>query len=319
MSISKIFFNFISVCLIILSILSINKFTYFVSDFLFSPEAVVPKSISPYVKSYSLSFTKNANEFTPYSKNDLRDILFTAINRGYDKFTLYCPDEYSMCLDDFEELCSDANTLTHINNFVHPFNSFTKVTSSMNELGEINVIINYLYNEADIKKIDFAVDDLISELTSNLNTDRDNILAIHDYIINNTIYDVNVNNENTSPYQSSTAYGPLFEGFAICNGYTDLMAIFLNKLNIKNIKVATTPDEISYSTTGHIWNAVFIENTWLHIDLTWNDPISSDGTNYLFHDYFLISSSDLEELNSSEDTYLEEHNFNSYVYYELKN
>lgn len=74
--------------------------------------------------------------------------------------------------------------------------------------------------------------------------------------------------------------------YATCNGYTDLMAIFLTKIGFNNFKVATTPDEISYSTTGHIWNAVYLNDEWLHIDLTWDDPVSSDGKDYLFHTYF---------------------------------
>ena len=35
-------------------------------------------------------------------------------------------------------------------------------------------------------------------------------------------------------YKSNIAYGPLFENYAICSGYTDLMELFLEKLNIKD-------------------------------------------------------------------------------------
>ena len=56
----------------------------------------------------------------------------------------------------------------------------------------------------------------------------DQIKTMHDYIINHTKYDVDRNENGESKYLSYLAYGPLFEGYATCNGYTDLMAIFLS-------------------------------------------------------------------------------------------
>ena len=38
-------------------------------------------------------------------------------------------------------------------------------------------------------------------------------------------------------YKSEIAYGPLFEGYAVCGGYTDLMELFLEKMNIKSYKI----------------------------------------------------------------------------------
>ena len=143
------------------------------------------------------------------------------------------------------------------------------------------------------------------------------ILTIHDYIINNTKYDVTRNNEGNSIYKSYIAYGPLIEGYATCNGYTDAMALFLEKLNVPNFKVAMTPDENS-DTEGHVWNAVLIDNKWLHLDLTWDDPVSSDGTDYLQHKYFLITTNQLEEADTSGEVKVTEHQFKPTFYPELK-
>ena len=57
----------------------------------------------------------------------------------------------------------------------------------------------------------------------------------HNYIIENTTYDVERSDNGVINYKSDTAYGPLFEHQAICSGYTDLMAIFLDKFGIKNL------------------------------------------------------------------------------------
>ena len=97
---------------------------------------------------------------------------------------------------------------------------------------------------------------------------EEKIRAIHDYIINNTEYDVERNETGTSNYDSNTAYGALIQGKAICSGYADAMALFLARFNIPNYKIASGT---------HVWNAVYINNTWLHLDLTWDDPVSKKG------------------------------------------
>ncbi|MFI3260270.1 MAG: transglutaminase domain-containing protein [bacterium] len=308
------------VCIILVVIVYVNqsflvdKFTYYIEN----NSPVIPDEISDYYKDYSLSFAQNTDDFTPYSYQDLINILFSAINRGYDSFTFYCPDEYVLCRSDVEKLSADTTTITHVNNLVHPFNSFTTIMTSISELGEVNIGIDYLYDDNDVRLIDEAADQLLDELISRRDTDEEAILILHDYIINNTSYDISINKNEESPYKSSTAYGAMFEGYAICNGYTDLMAIFLNKLDIVNIKVATTQDEISYSNTGHVWNAVYLDDTWLHLDLTWDDPVSEDGSEYLFHTYYLLTTEEITELDNSSDVKYEEHNFNKVIYYELK-
>ena len=94
------------------------------------------------------------------------------------------------------------------------------------------------------------------------------------------------------------------------------MAIFLTKLGFDNYKIATTPDEISYSSTGHVWNAVKTNEGWRHIDLTWDDPVSKNNKDYLFHKYFLVTTKELEETDKGKTT-IEEHNFNKLIYLEF--
>ena len=80
------------------------------------------------------------------------------------------------------------------------------------------------------------------------------------------------------------------------------MELFLERMNIKSFKV---------SSENHIWNAVYINNNWKHLDLTWDDPVATDGKDYLEYNYFLI---DTDQLLTLEQT---EHNFNLKHYKEL--
>lgn len=79
------------------------------------------------------------------------------------------------------------------------------------------------------------------------------------------------------------------------------MKLFLDRLNIPNYKI---------SSENHIWNLVNVDNNWYHLDLTWDDPVTSNGTDVLEYDYFLITTTELEELES------DQHNFDIKIYKE---
>lgn len=305
------------ICAILLLIVSYKA--NFISDFISKKITENPKLIINDKNEYAIEnnflFVQNTKSFTAYSYNDLLNIIYTTINYGWDNFTFYCPNEYTSCMKDIENISKDDLTLTHINNYVHPFNSFTNMKTSIMESGEITLEINYLYTKEEIEKINEKVNSLLSELITENETNYEKIKIIHDYIINNTKYDVERNKNGDSPYKSYLAWGPLFEGYATCNGYTDLMAIFLNKLNIVNYKIATTKESINTSSNGHIWNGVYLDGKWLHLDLTWDDPVSEDGKDYLYHKYFLVDTKSLMEVDSGK-VEIEEHNFDKNYYLE---
>ncbi len=282
----------------------------------------IPES-NNYAKDEGFMYVSLTDSFTPYSYQDLLNILYTAINNGWETFTFYCPNEYESCFDDISEISNDNLILTHINNFVHPYNSFTNVATTIYESGEVTIRIYHVYSDEQIKEIDAKIDEIIKNNTSKDKDAYQNLEALHDYIINNTKYDQSVDENGKSKYQSNTAWGPLFEGYATCNGYTDAMAIILTKLGYKNYKIATTPDQISYKSTGHVWNAVYVDLNdkkgprWLHIDLTWDDPVSKNGKDYLYHKYFLVDNEAIKKVDSEGETKIEEHNFDASVYLEF--
>ena len=270
-----------------------------------------------YAKKKGYEFVSLSKDYVPYSYQDLLDIMFSIINNGWDEFTFYCPSEYSTCLKDTEDICDDSVLLTHLNNFVHPYNNFTHLNASISESGEVNLKITHLYSEDEINYINEEIDKIISDnITEDMN-DYDKIKTIHDYIINNTKYDVDRNENGNSTSDSFKATGLLKDHLATCNGYADTMAIILTKLGYDNYKIATTPDEISYSATGHVWNGVYIDNEWRHLDLTWDDPVTSDGSDYLYHKYFLVNNDEMAEADKG-DVVIEEHNFNKLIYLEYK-
>ncbi len=290
-----------------------NKVIHFIKK---EPDVILkPKNI--YTKEDNFLFVQATDNFTPLSKGDIKNIFYTIVNNGWKEFTFYCPSEYINCLEDVKEFSQDQDLLTHLNNYVHPYNGFSNVKTVISEAGDITISVDYFYSQEEINIINKKIDQIYREIiTSDMDLET-KVLTIHDYIIEHTKYDVERNNENASDYRSYIAYGPLIEGYATCNGYTDAMALFLTKLGVPNFKVAMTPEKNSKSS-GHVWNAIYINEEWLHLDLTWDDPVSSDGKDYLQHKYFLITTKQLKEIDESGDVMVTEHDFKRSIYLELK-
>lgn len=278
--------------------------TYMASFFTETPKIVIPPS-NEYAKKNEYLFLKPSTDFVPYSRQDLINVFYSIINNGYDKFTFYCPDEYGNCIEDVKEISQDNELLTHINNYTHPYNNFDSFKTIYGDSKEVTVEITRLYDDTLKKNINNKVDSIIKEVITDDMDNQTKILTIHDYIINNSRYDVEKNQTGESKYHSNIAYGPLIEGYAICGGYADVMAIFLTKLGFDNYKIASD---------SHVWNAVLVDDKWLHLDLTWDDPVSEQGVDYLYHKYFLVNN---DELLKADGT-LNNHIFNKSVYLEFK-
>lgn len=312
----KFFIPIISILIIVICLIYLDPITSYLANLITKETEVTIEKDNGYSKKLSYGYVQYTDNFTPYSKQDIINIFYTIIDNGQQQFTFYCPKEYTSCIDDVSSISGDKLILTHLNNYVHTFNSFTNIKTVILPSGEVNIKIYYLYNLAEINKINEEVDKVISDKIKDNMSDEEKIKEIHDYIINNTKYDVERNLTGNSEYESHKAIGPLFQGYATCNGYTDLMAVFLSKMGFNNIKIATTPDDLSDSESGHIWNAVYLNGEWLHLDLTWDDPVSQDNKDYLFHTYFLVTTDKMMEEDSGETT-IEEHNFNKLFYLEF--
>lgn len=275
----------------------------FIDGYLHPNNITVLDSVNDYYRNYDFNFVKQTSNFTPSNINDLINIYYTFINAGKDQFTFYCPREYEECLDDVKKLANNQDTLSDLNNFVHPFNSFNNIETKYDSMGRVTITVSRNYTEEEIQKINTEVNLLsITLIKDNLST-LDNIKTIHDYIINNTKYDSLRSDQNILTYKSNTAYGPLLQGYGICGGYTEAMQLFLEKLNVKNYRV---------SSDNHIWNAVYLDGKWYNLDLTWDDPVITNlDADVLEHNFFMIDTSTLLEIETSE------HEFDQQVYSEL--
>ena len=291
--------------LLILEIKYIDPITNYVKNLLDNQKEVIILDSNKYHKDASYLFVQETTDFTPYSYQDLLNIIYSIINNGWNSFTFYCPKEYSECISDIKAISVNDTLLTEINNYADPFNSFSTLQTLYDENGEITIKLTKTYTDEEINTINDKLNTMLNSLIKDDMSTKDKLLAIHDYIINNTKYDTEKNNSGNSKYHSNTAYGVFMEGYATCNGYADAYALALDRLGIKNYKV---------SSSTHIWNAVYYNDEWLHIDLTWDDPVSTDGKDYLYHKYFLVNTDQMKK----EDGDLQDHIFDTKIFQEFR-
>ena len=272
--------------------------TYFVKE----DKDVSLNTKNDYTRDYSFDYVKLTDDFSPSNYQDLLNIYYTVLNSGADSFSFYCPDDYSSCLEEVDSLANDQKTLSTINNFVHPYNSFKHLETSYDDYGKVTLSIDHIYNDSDIKLINAKVKEIEKEIWNDTMSNEDKIKEAHNYIINNSKYDQERSDNNVVKYKSDMAYGTLLEGYSLCGGYTDAMELFLEDLGIKSYRIASE---------NHVWNAVNLNDLWYHLDLTWDDPITTDGSDILEYNFFLITTSELDALEA------EQHNYDRDIYKEL--
>ena len=252
-----------------------------------------------YYKDDNYEYVKNTDKFIVENKQEIMNAIYSIINSGTNEFTFYCDDNYINCIDDIKIIVSDELILTTINNFVHPFNSFKEINTIYDDKGNITLKITKNYTEDEINLINNKIDEIINNEITNLMSLKTKIITIHNYIINNSKYAKDEEGNNSY----SKANSILINGLGTCNAYSDTMAIFLEKLNVNNYKIASD---------DHVWNLVLFNNKWLHLDLTWDDPVNSDGSDTLETTFLLITDDKLKDLK------VNMHDYNEDVYKEAK-
>ena len=281
-------FTIILLSLILLVYLKIDEITDFFTGFMSDEKTVEVKEKNEYARDFDYVKFQNDDEFIPVDKESILNIFYNIFNDGYDEFTFYCPSEYEDCIDDVKTIANDNVLLSKVNDYVHPFNSFKNLNTKVSGNGTVSISVSKNYISNEIEELNKRVSDILYELNiDDLSDNIEKIRSIHNYIIKNVEYDEEMANNNTSSYRSNTAYGALVQGYAICTGYSDAMALFLDKLDIPNIKI---------SSDEHVWNLVYLDGNWVHLDLTWND---TNNPKYQMS-YFLIDTDTLFKLDPKE-------------------
>ena len=137
--------------------------TFVLNNVIYKREIIIQES-NRYALLNNFSFVQETDNFKPTSKQDLKNIIYTYLNRGWNNFSFFCEtDIYPSCIDDVKELANDSATLSSINNFVHPYNSYDKLYITLNNLGKVTIETVRLYTTTEQNELNSIIDDIINE------------------------------------------------------------------------------------------------------------------------------------------------------------
>lgn len=257
-------------------------------------------------REYNFIVYKNSNNYNIASRDDIKNAIYNGLNDGNNNITMYCIyDNYNECISDFRSIYRNKRLLYSINNYVSPYNRYLSLNYKINinnGKAKIEITVTKKYSDNQIEEINKKIDKYISKLKINKMSDEEKIKWAHDFIIDRNKYDKEAIKKGSGDAYS--AYGALVGNKAICQGYAEAIAIVLDRFDIPNILI---------SNDLHIWNLVYVNNKWYHLDATWDDPILYNGKQTKIYDYYLITSKRLSGIDSSSN-----HKFDSKYYKETK-
>ncbi|MBR3763282.1 MAG: leucine-rich repeat protein [Clostridia bacterium] len=121
------------------------------------------------------------------------------------------------------------------------------------------------------------------QVTAGCSSSYDKALALHDWLVENTAYDLS--------YTHYGSEGVLFHGAGVCNAYTLTYSRLLSAVGIQNQTVTgVAMDKNSGSSGSHAWTLVLLDGHWYHVDTTWDDPLP-DGRER--HTYFCLTDEEM--------------------------
>lgn len=127
--------------------------------------------------------------------------------------------------------------------------------------------------------------EILNQIIEDGMSDEDKVKAVHNYIVSNVEYDTSLSR--------FTAYDALYEGKAVCQGYSLLGYKMLNDIGIPT-------RIISSAQMNHSWNLVRVNGQWYHMDMTWDDP-TPDVKGRVLEDHLLLTDAQIIELDKNQD------------------
>lgn len=128
------------------------------------------------------------------------------------------------------------------------------------------------------EKIDKAVKEILFNISPDM-TDFEKVVAVHDYMVNNYVYDIS---------DMEQSYLVLLDKVGVCAAYAEAFQHVMKVIGIEGTIVKS-------ESMGHMWNMVKIDGRWYHVDVTWDD-LNPDQFALMSHKHVLLSDKAIEAL-----------------------
>ncbi|MBR2743052.1 MAG: hypothetical protein IKD89_05615 [Clostridia bacterium] len=114
----------------------------------------------------------------------------------------------------------------------------------------------------------------IAALVDDDMSDPEKALFVNDYLALNFEYD--------TTYTNYDAYSFFRDKKGVCQAYTRVYEAVMRLVGVET-------SYIESQSMNHSWNIVKIDGKWYHVDVTWNDPITT-SVGCATHEYLLLST-----------------------------
>lgn len=145
----------------------------------------------------------------------------------------------------------------------------------LENMGIVEIHLSYNETINDIENNKQLFEESVNTILENANayeSDEEKERCVHDTLIEMIEYD-----ESASLNQS--AYSALVNHRTVCAGYAKAFQYLMQKLDIPCYFVVGESEG-----QQHAWNLVYINNTWMNVDVTWDDG--------LYDPYYFYNKSD---------------------------
>ncbi|MGE5677116.1 MAG: transglutaminase domain-containing protein [Pseudomonadota bacterium] len=146
------------------------------------------------------------------------------------------------------------------------------------------------------KEADRAAEEIVGSVVSPVMSDYEKVLALHDYLIKNSRYDVENANSDTVPAEEHEAYGVLVNGIGVCDSYAKAFKLLMDKAGVECLLVEGSSTDASGQGTAnldHAWNIVSLDGEYYHIDTTWDDVAEDRDSEDLVYHYLNLDDEDM--------------------------
>ena len=146
-----------------------------------------------------------------------------------------------------------------------------------------------------------AAEQVASLAESHSADDFERIKFVHDYLVENAVYDHKALEEYEKASKSPScdyifsAYGCLVNGKTVCAGYAKAFQLIMHQLGYDCTYVVGDAGE------AHAWNCVYLDGDGYFIDVTWDDH--DYEKEIPVYNYFLITGNDLSKTHTIDDTF----------------
>ena len=170
------------------------------------------------------------------------------------------------------------------------------------ETAVVEMKMRYVYPGEEVVAMREETDSIANEIIKNIISSEmgeyERVIAVHDYLIKSSRYDILNAGRNAVPPEEHEAYGVLVKGIGVCDSYSKAMKLLLEKAGVHCILVKGSKAGNSIQNiddVDHVWNIVRIDGEYYHTDATWNDVNEGhDGIDMVYH-HFNLNDTEMQK------------------------